>query len=233
MRHMRRLRKVKIWCNTSTSSRNAKDLARSIKEFLCKAERIPRITHSLSVDFYECTDKLLDYVLDTDETHSGGLFSLKLRGMLSPVPTFVSKLSGITELCLSSTTLNWDAIIVGVSKLKVLEYLKLVADINIEGDVVIQCEQFLSLKRMSMVASSTVTQITVHAGALKHLVSLHLLCPGLDGDSANQIQHLVSLKEVALHTSVAQGIWKQAAREHPNRPNVVFLDTPYTLRSRS
>ncbi|KAL6592146.1 hypothetical protein ACP70R_049598 [Stipagrostis hirtigluma subsp. patula] len=224
MRCMRRLRKVKIWCNSSASSRNTKDLSRSIKEFLRKAERTPLIPQSLSVDFHDCTEPFLDSVLAADEKHHGGLFSLKLRGVMNPVPAFVTKLCGITELCLSSTTLSWGAILVGVGNLKILEYLKLVAERNIQGDVVIQCEQFISLKRMCIVAEQSVPQITIRVGALKHLVSLHLLCPGLEGHSADQIQHLKSLKEVALHSAVAQGTWKEAARNHPNRPNVVFID---------
>ncbi|KAL6592130.1 hypothetical protein ACP70R_049582 [Stipagrostis hirtigluma subsp. patula] len=183
MRGMRRLRKVKIWCNSGASSRNTKDLSRSIKEFLCKAELTPQDPQYLTVDFQDCAEPFLDSVLGPDEKHLGGLFSLKLRGMLSPVPAFVTKMCGITELSLSSTTLCWAAIVVGVGNLKMLEYLKLVADGNIEGDVIIQCEQFISLKRMYLVAEQSVPQITIHAGALKHLVSLHLLCPGLEGHS--------------------------------------------------
>ncbi|CAL4990358.1 unnamed protein product [Urochloa decumbens] len=231
MGHMRSLRKVKIWCSCDASSENLSDLLQSIKEFLYKAECTPRIRHTLSVDFDRCTvlqylNSVLHHGNLPDENHPGGLSTLKLRGVLNPVPAFVTNLRGITELCLSSVTISWDAIVAGVSNLKILEYLKLVADNNIEGDVAIKYDQYISLKRLCLVAEQSVPQVTIHPGALKHLVSLHLLCPVPHAHSAHQIRHLHSLKELSLHSEVAQAAWKEAARDHPNRPSIVFVNKP-------
>lgn len=230
MRHMSSLIKVKIWCSNDATPTNLTDLSHSIEAFLSKSKGRAR---SLSVVFYGCSEQFLNFAIapvflpDEDLTGGRGLSSLKLRGgMLTPVPAFVNSLCGITELCLSSPTLSWNEIAVGLSNLKILEYLKLVADENVEGDVVIQCEQFLSLKRLCIMAKESISQITIHDEALKHLVCLQLICPGLDGHSADQIRTLKKLREVTLHSGVAQATWKEAARKHPNRPNVVFMANP-------
>ncbi|XP_062198106.1 disease resistance protein RGA4-like [Phragmites australis] len=232
MCHMSRLRKVKMWCVSHADGRTlTHDFSKGIKEFLCKAKLTPRVPHSLSIDFRQCTVPFLNSINAPNDLpakeDSGSIASLKLRGDLSQIPAFVANLLGIKEVCLSSTTLSLEAILAGLSNLSVLQYLKLDAR-NIDGDVVvIRPEQFKGLKRMCIVAEQSLPRITIEKGALKLLVSLHLLCQDLDGLSGVQIQHLMSLKEVALHRAVTEqtkDAWKAAARGHPKGPNVLLID---------
>lgn len=223
MRHMNMLRKVKVWYDSTASEDNIKNLSMSINMFLLKAKSMPRIPHALSVDFHECTKEPFQ---DSLNASGSRLSSLKLRGMLPKIPVFVTELAGVAELCLSSTSLNWQVIVDGVSSLAGLSYLKLDADTKIEGAIVIDVAQFESLNRLCLVAEEIESQIEIKPNALKSLVSLHLIIPGLDRHSAKQIRQLGVLEDVALHCGVDQIIWKEAARGHPNRPNVMFINSP-------
>ncbi|CAN6226761.1 unnamed protein product [Urochloa humidicola] len=225
MRHMSRLRKVKIWWDPDADgTRLQDDLQQAINQFLDRAARMPAVSHSMSMEFQEWSPAFLDSLCAPVVCT---LSSMKLRGHggLNRVPTFVTSLTGIKELCLLATTLRWNAIQDGVRNLNILNDLELVAQ-DIDGAIVIDSGNLNSLKRMRLEVEHRLIQITIQDGSLESLVTLHLICKDLNGPSADQIGQLRSLKEVALHPEVADGTklsWKDAARRHPNRPNCLFI----------
>ncbi|XP_037423747.1 disease resistance protein RGA4-like [Triticum dicoccoides] len=213
MRHMKRLRKVKIWCKSTTSRRNLIHLEEAIKVFIRDGNEWPH--RSLSIDFQECTDPFLSSL-----KAPGSLASLKLRGNLGRFPQFVTKLNRIEELCLSSTSLSQGVLLSG-GRLDTLKYLKLIED-NI-GPLEIRHEHFPSLRRIWLVGAQSLHGVTT--GALPHLTSLHMICESLNGLAGIEIRRLEGLKEVRLHSGVDQGTkdaWKEAARGHPKRPDVLL-----------
>ncbi|CAL4990758.1 unnamed protein product [Urochloa decumbens] len=225
MRHMSRLRKVKVWWDPDAdATRLQDDLQQSINQFLDRASRMPAIAHSLSMEFQEWSPAFLDS-LRAPVVCTLSSMKLRGRGGLNQVPAFVTSLTGIKELCLLATTLSWNAIQGGVKNLNILNDLELVAQ-GIDGTVVIDSGMLNSLKRMRLEVERRLIQITIHDGAMESLVSLHLICKDLNGPSADQIPRLRNLKEVALHPEVADGTklsWRDAARRHPNRPNCLLI----------
>ncbi|XP_020163167.1 disease resistance protein RGA4 [Aegilops tauschii subsp. strangulata] len=213
MRHMKRLRKVKIWCESTASRRNLNQLEEAIKVFIRDGNEWPH--RSLCIDFQECSDPFLGSL-----KAPGSLASLKLRGKLSGFPQFVTKLNRIEELCLSSTNLSRGVLLSG-SRLDTLKYLKLIED-NI-GPLEIRHEHFPSIRRIWLVGVKSLHSVTT--GALPHLTSLHMICESLDGLAGIEIRRLEGLKEIRLHSAVDQGTkdaWKKTARSHPKRPDVLL-----------
>jgi disease resistance protein RPM1 len=212
MSHMKRLRKVKIWCKSTASRKNLNHLEEAIKLFIRDGNEWPH--RSLSIDFQESSDPFLGTL------HApGSLGSLKLRGNLRRFPQFVTKLNRIEQLCLSSTNLSQGVLLLG-GRLDTLKYLKLIED-NI-GPLEIRPKHFPSLRQIWLVGLQSLHDVTT--GALPHLTSLHMICESLDGLAGIEIACLEGLKEVRLHSRVHQGIkdaWKEAARGHPNRPDVL------------
>ncbi|CAL4979349.1 unnamed protein product [Urochloa decumbens] len=225
MRHMSRLRKVKVWWDPDAdATRLQDDLQQSINQFLDRASRMPAVAHSLSMEFQEWSPAFLDS-LRAPVVCTLSSMKLRGRGGLNQVPAFVTSLTGIKELCFLATTLSWNAIQGGVKNLNILNDLELVAQ-GIDGTVVIDSGMLHSLKRMRLEVERRLIQITIHDGAMESLVSLHLICKDLNGPSADQIPRLRNLKEVALHPEVADGTklcWRDAARRHPNRPNCLLI----------
>lgn len=213
---MRKLRKVKIWCKSNASEANLGDISNAITKFI--RDGIQEPGRSLSVNFQECSGQFLNNL-----QVQGGLTSLKLHGNLSEFPQFVARLSGVEELCLSSTALTWNAILAGLSNLGILKYLKLVED-NL-GHVEIHPEHLRSLERLCLVCEPNL-DITIKADALPGLVSLHIICQDLGvlpGTPNMEIIHMTNLQEVELHSQVDQAIkqgWKNAAEAHPKKPRV-------------
>ncbi|XP_062199240.1 disease resistance protein RGA4-like [Phragmites australis] len=239
MRHMWQLTKVKIWCDSEANDGIWTPVSEAMQDFLRRSCEMLKVRHSLSIDFQKKSEAFPNFRRAHD--CRGNLFSLKLRGhgRLTRIPEFVTSVGSITELCLSSTTLIFgDAVLRGLSNLSSLRYLKLEATSSIkgpeqrsseEGPVVIRPEQLKSLERMCLVAEQNLHWITIQDGALKYLVSLHLICRGLDGLSGVKITDLMALKEVALHSGVAKETkenWEEAAEGHPNRPRVLFIEGP-------
>ncbi|KAG8090326.1 hypothetical protein GUJ93_ZPchr0011g28927 [Zizania palustris] len=225
--HMKKLRKVKIWCKHVTSSSNyIADLSQAIQEFT-KVPIERDNDRSLSIDCEEYTENIVSS-LDLEPCSQGfkyHLRSLKLYGKLLRLPPFVNKLSGLTELCISSATLTQDhlpALII----LNRLLYLKLIAD-KLEN-LEIKVGAFPSLRRLCfMVKSETTALPKIEQGALPNLVSLQLLCGGIVGLSGIEIRHLKHLKEVTIYSGVSvqtRQDWEQAAKNHPNRPRVLSVD---------
>ncbi|KAL5204341.1 hypothetical protein ABZP36_009212 [Zizania latifolia] len=224
--HMKKLRKLKIWCKHVASSSNyIAHLSQAIQEFA----EVPigrDNERSLSIDYEECSENILSalHLKPCSRGFKYHLRSLKLYGKLLRLPPFVTLLSGLTELCISSATLTQDhlsALIV----LNTLLYLKLIAD-KLEN-FEIKHGAFPSLRRLCFMVKSVTTALPkIEQGALPNLVSLQLLCRGIVGLSGIEIRHLKHLKEVTIYSGVnvqTRQDWEQAAKNHPNRPRVLLV----------
>uniref|UniRef100_A0A0D9XVD6 Disease resistance R13L4/SHOC-2-like LRR domain-containing protein n=1 Tax=Leersia perrieri TaxID=77586 RepID=A0A0D9XVD6_9ORYZ len=224
--HMRKLRKVKIWCkHVAGSSDYIAELSQAIQKFT-KAPIDRDSNRSLSLDSEECSENFLSS-LDLEPCSVDSKYhlrSLKIHGKLLQLPPFVNSLSGLIELCISSATLTQDHLSALVNLNRLL-YLKLVAD-KLEN-FEIKHGAFLSLRRLCFVVKSVTSALPkIEQGAVPILVSLQLLCQGLVGLSGIEIRHLKHLKEVTIDSGVAAQTrqdWEQAAKNHPNRPRVLLL----------
>jgi hypothetical protein len=221
IRHMKRLRKVKTWCDSTADAANLAHLLEAVKEFIRDGNQ-DLLTRSLSIDFKECSLPFPDNL-----QAPGSITSLKLCGNLSRIPDLVKQLNNIDELCLSSTNLTGDTILDGLRKLLTLRCLKLAED-NL-GPLEIRAGDSPGLERLCLVGVQSL-DIKIQAGALPRLVSLHLLCPALlllpgsPGDI--EITHMAGLKQVGLHSGVEGAIrdgWEVAATGHPNVPELSFI----------
>lgn len=258
MRHMRQLRKVKIWFYKDAEPKYlASYLPKAITKFLRNANVPP----SLSLDFQDGprqTEILQACVAEA----SGNLYSLKLssgtnlsRIQLSVIAT--NKLTGITKLCLSRwKTITLDAEFLNeLSRLVHLRYLKLDAETikgtydqnptpggNNQEKVVIETGHIANLRRMWLVARQTLPDIQVKPTALQRLVSLHLIsetddyCPSANvickanPQDDNEPAPFTSLQEVSLNATVPENLrdsWRNAARDHPKRPRILFIQHPH------
>nr|ALO70071.1 NBS-LRR-like resistance protein [Oryza sativa] len=148
--HMKKLRKVKVWCkHVAGSSNYIADLSRAIQEFT--RTPIDRDSdRSLSLDCEECSENFLSSIdlEPCSEDSKYHLRSLKLHGKLLRLPPFVTSLSGLTELCISSAILTQDHLS-ALIKLNRLLYLKLIAD-KLEN-IEIKIGAFPSLRRLCFV----------------------------------------------------------------------------------
>lgn len=238
------LRKIKIQCKPTADKANLTHVSKAIEKFIRNVHNTPG-HRSLSIDLVGgCKTEFLDFL----RAAPGTLNSLKLQGKLKEFPRFIVDLTGLTELCFWLTNLRGQDIISGVRGLGVLKYLKLVED-NL-GDLVIESGPepesesesesehghqskpvyFPSLKRICLESSKELPGITIQSGAVKHIVSLHLFSPQLLEPSKIEIAKLKTLKEVALQKVVDKRKvitrWKEAAKRHPNRPNILEIEDP-------
>ncbi|KAG2628191.1 hypothetical protein PVAP13_3KG233100 [Panicum virgatum] len=196
MVHMKNLKKVKIWCQSTddvgdNNHLNA-ELVKAIGQYI-KTPMGAGDARSLSIDFQGVPGGSLNAMQDlcphnTSLQETYYLSSLKLHGSLSTYPGFVGMLSGLTELCLSSATFSVDLLFV-ISAMPFLFYLKLIAD-EIVG-FVIKGGTYQSLRRLCfLVRNQNPALPEVEEGALPELVSLQLLCKHLTGSSGIEIKRL-------------------------------------------
>jgi hypothetical protein len=222
---MNKLRKVKIWCNCAANSNSyISDLSKAIQKFT----KVPIDRDndcSLSLDSCESSEHFLSS-LNVEPCSDGSKYdlrSLKLHGKLLRLPPFVIHLSGLTDLCISSSTLTL-VLLSALETLDKLLYLKLIAE-QLE-DVEIKPGAFPSLRRLCFVVQSLTSALpTFEQGALPNLVSLQLLCRGLVGLSGINIRHFKHLKEITLNAEAnaqTRQDWEHAAINHPNRPRVLL-----------
>ncbi|CAN6343631.1 unnamed protein product [Urochloa humidicola] len=240
---MGKLRKVKVWCKSVANSNGyISDLSKAIQ----KLTEVPMDRDndcSLSLDFEEsCEDFLSSINLEPcSEGSKYDLRSLKLQGKLLLLPPFVTLLSGLTDLCISSATLT-RGLLSALANLGKLLYLKLIADL-LEG-FEIKYRAFPSLRRLCFQVQSfalplpTIKQGTLPAieeGALLNLVSLQLLCRDLVvGLSGIDIRQFKYLKEVAIDAEATvqeRQHWEEAAKKHPNRPRVMLVKVANQIKS--
>ncbi|BAH95447.1 disease resistance protein RGA4-like [Oryza sativa Japonica Group] len=232
--HMKKLRKVKIWCkHVEGSSNYIADLSKAIQEFTKTPIDMDRVRF-LSLDSEECSENFLSsiHLEPCSEDYKYTLKSLKLHGNLLQLPLFVTLLSGLIELCISSATLTQEHLS-ALTNLNSLLYLKLVAD-KLEN-FEIKLGAFLSLRRLCFVVKNAASALPkFEQGAMPNLVSLQLLCQGLVGLSGIEIRHLKHLKEVTIDSRVTAQTrqdWEQAAKNHPNRPRVLLLGEVHSVES--
>ncbi|XP_066161274.1 disease resistance protein RGA4-like [Oryza sativa Japonica Group] len=232
MVHMRGLRKVKIWCDSTGESNT--DWIIHLKEAIENMVMYEMDTgvgvRSLSLYLGNALENLLGRLGETN----GFLTTLKLHGRLSQFPKFVTSLAGIKELCLSSTNLTGsDLSGSGLGELPCLLYLKLV-EYNLVG-FVIKKGDYPVLQRLCLVVESPTPVLpTIEEEALPELVSLHLLCGHLVNLAGINIRNHTNLQEVALDSAISMETiitWEDEARKHPKRPKVLFfkrVGTPNT-----
>ncbi|KAI5020897.1 hypothetical protein ZWY2020_054307 [Hordeum vulgare] len=223
MLHMSRLRKVKIFCTEEADDMDKIVLTKAIKKFIHRGTDNVNDGHghSLSIDFYKCTSIVRECL-----NGPGSLNSLKLHGEWILCYPLLTEISGITKLCLSHTGLSGNDVLLCLTDLIALEYLKL--NERELGPLSIRKGSFRKLTRLCLVGKTSLHGITIQAGALPSLESLHLLCASLHHGLEYSIKFgcVESLKEIALHSGVTTQVkqaWKRAAKEHPNRPTILLI----------
>ncbi|CAO2150591.1 unnamed protein product [Urochloa humidicola] len=224
---MKYLRKIKIWCESTEDV--ADDLNNDLVKAIRQYTRTPMgagCDRSMKIDFQglppgslRALRDLYNRRMSLQETYY--LSSLKLKGDLSTSHEFVATISGLTELCLSSTTVKRD-LLLSLSAMPYLLYLTLISD-EIE-DFVIKVGTFQCLRRLRFVLQNDDPVLPeIEEGALPELISLQIPCKNLVGLSGIEIRHLRKLQEIELHPEVskpARQKWEAAAWNHPNRPNI-------------
>ncbi|KAJ1274605.1 hypothetical protein BS78_05G074300 [Paspalum vaginatum] len=214
---MKKLRKVKIWCESSATTSRLSNVKKAVQKFIHDVEDPADDPRSLSIHFEGCSEDLLDGL-----EAPCYLRSLKLQGILLKLPVFVTALRRLRELCLQSTRLTAD-LLTALGDLKDLIYLKLVAD---ELDPTTFRDRALPSLLCLCFVVKNMTFPTIEEGALPILVSLQLLCENMDGRCNVQIKAFTRLREVILYDKVNTDIkanWEQATKEHQNRPKVLLL----------
>ncbi|RCV09245.1 hypothetical protein SETIT_2G011800v2 [Setaria italica] len=215
---MKKLRKVKIWCNEDDCVGLA-ELSTGIKKFVEDELDTSIGACCLSLNFMNSSGNILHSL----QNSFGYLSSLKLHGALSGLTQFATSLCGLTELCLSSTNNLMSNEILNLRKLIHLEYLKLVK-ISL-GGFTIRRQDLPRLLRLCLVQSPTLP--TIEEGALRNIISLQLLSEDLGDVSGIEIRRSVHLQEVALDSEISQleakTVWEDAAKKHPKRPRVLYL----------
>jgi hypothetical protein len=223
MDQMEHLTRVKIWCeSTAGTSSNLSHLSEAIKGFIEKDTGL-KGSRSLSLNFSGQPQDLMNFSLEMDYYYY--LSSLKLHNICS-LPLFVTMLGGLTKLCLSSPDHKLcEDIFASLDRVCGLECVKLIStQLN---KLVIRQGALASLRCLCIVVD-VMTELKIEEGALPRLESLRLLCMDLNGFCGTTILSLERLKEVALHDRVSNETkhkWKEAAKNHPKRPKLLFVKT--------
>uniref|UniRef100_A0ACD5YCK3 Uncharacterized protein n=1 Tax=Avena sativa TaxID=4498 RepID=A0ACD5YCK3_AVESA len=234
MEHMKHLTKVKIWCEQSTnhstdptdSNSNYTHLSKALKGFIKRSTDVKK-AHSLSLHFHEkwFQDLLMNLSIEK-EASACYLSSLKLHGdNICSVPPFLTTLGGLTKLCLSTPHHLSGGILATLSRVRCLVYLKLIA--SQLGKLVIVEGSLGSLRHLCIMVE-VMTELEVQEGALPLLESLCLLCKDIHGFCGMTSQSLRHIKQVALHDGVSDETkhkWKEAAKNHPRHPKLLFVKT--------
>lgn len=248
MDHMKRLNKVKIWCDCAESKEGQVDLNKHLFKAIQKYIETPMgedNVRSLSLDFQGLPQgslSALDQLCQHYSSMVGQLYhlsSLKLHGNSNSatLPKFVALFHDLTKLSISTTVSVTQHLLSVIGEMPVLLNLKMTAN-SINGSFIIQEGKFRSLHCLSLVLKVVGTSVlTVEDGAQPEIISLQLICKDLVGLSGVKIMSLPELKEIALHPEVdekTRKVWEAEARRHHNRPNVLaiageFQETPATV----
>ncbi|XP_020180369.1 disease resistance protein RGA4-like [Aegilops tauschii subsp. strangulata] len=226
MVHMKKLTKVKIWCEITSTDSNHAMLSEAIHKFAQAGTDISVGPRSLSLHLNNSSKDLLHQGDSSNATSStpGYLSSLKLQGGLSQFPQFVMSLRGLKELCLTYTNMTVADLLPGLRKLPRLVCLKLV-EVGL-ADLDIKDKDLPSLQRLCIVVENPKFP-TIKDGALPRLVSLQLLCEHLVGlCGVIKVEGFEALQEIALDSMVNQPtiqLWENEAKKHPKRPRVCLL----------
>ncbi|KAF7005718.1 hypothetical protein CFC21_020825 [Triticum aestivum] len=228
MVHMKKLTKVKIWCEIIDTDINYTMLSEAIHKFAQAGMGTPVGARSLSLHLNDSSKDLL-HCCQGDNTNAtprklGYLSSLKLQGGLSQFPQFVMSLCGLKELCLAYTNLTGADLLPGLRSLQYLVYLKLV-EVHF-GDLDIMVGDLPSLQCLCLVMQEPMLP-TIQKGALPRLTSIQLLCKDLKDVCEIKLELFKGLQEIALDSMVNPETikhWEAEAKEHPKRPSVFLLE---------
>ncbi|XP_037488436.1 disease resistance protein RGA4-like [Triticum dicoccoides] len=227
MVHMKKLTKVKIWCESNSTDCSYAVLSEAIHKFAQDGMSTPVGARSLSLHLNDSSKDLLNHHQGDNTmaaSRKGYLSSLKLQGSLNQFPQFVMSLRGLKELCLAYTNLTGPHLLLGLRKLRHLVYLKLV-EVHL-ADLDIKHGDFPSLQHLCLMVREPRFP-TIQEGALPRLTSVQLLCKGLVGLCDHiKVECLDALCEIALDSQVNQEtirLWQNEAKKHPKSPKVLLL----------
>lgn len=219
--HMKNLRKVKIWCKSSANSSNLTNLASAIQRYI-EDGKDPNIDRSLCIDSDVSFNNMSQFSPQGDFYIS----SLKLRGNLLEIPQFIASLFTLSELCLSSPSTLKGSLLIVLSKLTSLVYLKFEAE-ELDNFVLSDATKFQSLQRLCFVVQRSPV-IKIEGNPLPELVSFQLLYNNVENLPLINIEciGIKCLREVTVYKENNEELrnWKEAARRHPNRPRVFFIE---------
>ncbi|KAF6992972.1 hypothetical protein CFC21_009922 [Triticum aestivum] len=236
MDHMKKLNKVKIWCECEETEQDQAGMNGNLSKAIQKYIETPMgedNVRSLSLYFQGLPQgslSALDQICQHYSLRAGHvchLSSLKLHGNSNPaiLPKFVALFRDLTKLSISTTVSVTRYLLSVLGEMPVLLYLKLAAN-SVDG-LVIQHGKFRSLHCLCLELKLVGTSVlTIEDGARSEIISLQLICKNLVGLSNIEITHLRELKEIALHPDVAEETrkaWEAEARNHHNRPNVLSI----------
>ncbi|EMS48572.1 Disease resistance RPP13-like protein 4 [Triticum urartu] len=236
MDHMKKLNKVKIWCECEETEQDQAGMNDNLSKAIQKYIETPMgedNVRSLSLYFQGLPQgslSALDQICQHYSLRAGHvchLSSLKLHGNSTPaiLPKFVALFRDLTKLSISTTVSVTQYLLSVLGDMPVLLYLKLAAN-SVDG-LVIQHGKFRSLHCLCLELKVVGTSVlTIEDGAQSEIITLELICKNLVGLSGIEIIHLRQLKEIALHPDVAEETrkaWEAEARNHHNRPNVLAI----------
>ncbi|CAN6356168.1 unnamed protein product [Urochloa humidicola] len=217
--HMKNLRKVKIWYESSADSSNLTHLSSAVQKYI-EDNSDPNIDRSLSLDSAVSFKDVPQFNPEGDFHIS----SLKLHGDLFEVPRYIASLFTLRALCLSSTTTLRGSLLTVLCELTRLEYLKFVAK-ELDNFVISDQTKFQSLQRICFkIQRSPLPRI--EGNPLPQLVSFQLLCHDVENLPLINLEYIGRLREVTLYcieNEDSRNEWKNAAKSHPNRPRVFFV----------
>uniref|UniRef100_A0ACD6AMC0 Uncharacterized protein n=1 Tax=Avena sativa TaxID=4498 RepID=A0ACD6AMC0_AVESA len=237
MDHMKRLNKVKIWCDCEETKQGRVDLNNHLSKAIQKYTETPLgedNVRSLSLDFQALPQgslSALDQLCQHYSSRVGQTYhlsSLKLQGNSNSatLPKFVALFRDLTKLSISTTLSVTQHLLSVIGEMPVLLYLKLTAN-SIDDGFIIQDEKFRSLHSLCLVLKAVETSVlTMEDGARPEIISLQVICKDLVGLSGAEIMRLRELKEISLHPEVdeeTRKAWEAEARNHHNRPNVLAI----------
>ncbi|CAM0958469.1 unnamed protein product [Alopecurus aequalis] len=237
MDHMKRLNKVKIWCDCEETKQGQIDLNNHLSEAIQKYIQTPMgedNVRSLYLDFQALPQGSLSALDQSCQHYSsrvGQLYhlsSLKLHGnsKSATLSKFVALFRDLTKISISTTMSVTQHLLSVLGKMPVLLCLKMNAN-SIEDGFIIEDGKFMSLHHLCLVLKVVGKSVlTIEDGARPEIISLLLICKDLVGLSGVEIMHLRELKEISLHPDVdeeTRKVWEAEARNHHNKPNVLAI----------
>ncbi|XP_040384515.1 disease resistance protein PIK6-NP-like [Oryza brachyantha] len=149
------------------------------------------------------------------------LQSLKISGITSGLPNWITELDQLTKITLSETYLSEDAIRV-LGQLRILRCLRLRHNSYTGTKLTFNKEEFQHLRSLIVEGCSSITSIDfVNIGAAPKLGMIVWCFASVEALPLSGIDHLPKLKKLELNGDgdmVAVTAVRQAMEAHPNRP---------------
>lgn len=219
--HMLKLTsKIKIICRQTAPSchKVETDIIQSLNGcFKCDSSQSS--LRSLAFDFGVCN---LDFLINISVVPSS-LLSLKLRGKLTKLPTWISSCNSLTELVLLGSNIERLSELHGLENLLSLK----LTEESITGSSHYQAEYtwyngwFKSLTRLHL-DFLKLPKIVIKEEAMKNLHSLQLFCTELGGfDGIKNLSHLEEfIFDSESKSDEAYKLWNEV-KMHPGRPRIL------------